>query len=108
MKQILIVDDNISILKQIAAYLAGCYDIFLAKSGDLALQICAKEKPSLILLDIEMPGMDGFELMYRLKRNPLLDQIPVIFLTASPDQETALKCLETGARDCIAKPPEKA
>ena len=107
MKQILIVDDNISILKQIAAQVAGGYDVFLAKSGDLALQICVKEKPSLILLDIEMPGMDGFELMYRLRHNPLLDQIPVIFLTANQDQETALKCLETGARDCITKPLEK-
>jgi CheY-like chemotaxis protein len=60
MKRILVVDDNISILKQISAYLNGEYEISLAKSGPLALKICAKEKPDMILLDIEMPDMDGF------------------------------------------------
>ncbi|MCL2127114.1 MAG: response regulator [Treponema sp.] len=108
MKRILVVDDNISILKQISAHLAGEYEVSLAKSGMLALQICAKEKPDLILLDIEMPDMDGFDVISRLKKNPYLDRIPVIFLTANHSAEIEIKALESGARDFIVKPVEKS
>jgi len=108
MKRILIVDDNLSILKQIAAQLSGDYEISLAKSGILALQICVREKPDLILLDIEMPDMDGFDVIGRLKQNPYLDRIPVIFLTASHDPVTEMRALTSGARDFITKPVEKS
>ena len=108
MKQILVVDDNLSILKQISAHLAGEYEVSLAKSGLLALQICMREKPDLILLDIEMPDLDGFDVIARLKQNPYLDRIPVIFLTASHDTVTEVKALESGARDFITKPVEKS
>ncbi|MDR0289434.1 MAG: response regulator [Treponema sp.] len=108
MKRILIVDDNIAILKQISAYLADDYDISLAKSGHLALQICSKEKPDLILLDVEMSGMDGFDVMNQLKRNPFLDRIPVIFLTANNTPEVEIRALESGARDFITKPVERS
>jgi putative two-component system response regulator len=108
MKQILVVDDNLSILKQISAHLAGEYEASLAKSGLLALQICMREKPDLILLDIEMPGMDGFDVIARLKQNPYLDRIPVIFLTANHDAATEVKALESGARDFITKPVERS
>ncbi|MDR2588791.1 MAG: response regulator [Spirochaetales bacterium] len=108
MKQILIVDDNISILKQISAYLTGDYEVSLAKSGLLALQICMKERPDLILLDIEMPEMNGFETIRRLKQNPYFNRIPVIFLTANQDVETEVRGLQSGARDFITKPVEKS
>jgi putative two-component system response regulator len=108
MKQILVVDDNLAILKQIAAHLAADYEVSLAKSGELALDICMKEKPDLILLDIEMPGMNGFDVIARLRQNPYLDRIPVIFLTANHDAVTEIKALESGARDFIAKPVEKS
>jgi putative two-component system response regulator len=108
MKQILVVDDNLSILKQIAAHLAGEYEISLAKSGVLALQICTREKPDLILLDIEMPELDGFDVIARLKQNPYLNRIPVIFLTANHDAATEVKALESGARDFITKPVERS
>jgi putative two-component system response regulator len=108
MKRILVVDDNLSILKQISAHLAGEYEVSLAKSGLLALQICIKEKPDLILLDIEMPDMDGFDVLTRLKENPYLDRIPVIILTANHSAETEIKALELGARDFIMKPVEKS
>lgn len=104
MKSILIVDDNMVSLKQISAQLADSYEVSLAKSGELALQICSKEKPDLILLDVEMPGMDGFETIARLKEDTALYQIPVIFLTACHDAATEVKCLESGAMDFIAKP----
>ena len=108
MKQILVVDDNISILKQISALLAEDYEVSLAKSGTLALQICAREKPDLILLDIEMPDMDGFDVICKLKQNPCLCRIPVIFLTATGDPAIEVRALESGARDFIVKPVEKS
>jgi len=104
----LVVDDNLAILKQISAYLVDDYEVSLAKSGPLALQICAKEKPDLILLDVEMPEMDGFDVMARLKENPFLDRIPVIFLTANRGAEIEIRALESGARDFITKPVERS
>ncbi|MCL2269845.1 MAG: response regulator [Treponema sp.] len=104
MKSVLIVDDNLVSLKQISAQLAKNYDVSLAKSGELALQICAKERPDLILLDVEMPDMDGFETIARLKGDPHLKHVPVIFLTGNSDTATEIKCLESGAMDFITKP----
>jgi putative two-component system response regulator len=106
-KKILVVDDNISSLRQIGAQLAESYEVSLAKSGPLALQICMQEKPDLILLDIEMPGMDGFEALKRFRLNRYLGSIPVIFLTGDHDTETEVRGLQSGARDFITKPVEK-
>jgi putative two-component system response regulator len=105
---ILVVDDNLPTLKQIGAQLGESYEVSLAKSGALALQICMREKPDLILLDIEMPGMDGFETLKRLRLNRYLGSIPVIFLTGNHDTETEVRGLESGARDFITKPVEKS
>jgi putative two-component system response regulator len=103
MKSILIVDDDLLSLKQIGAQLTDRYEVSLAKSGELALQICAGEKPDLILLDAQMSGMNGFETVKRLKNDPGLNHIPVIFLTGGNNIATELKCLEAGGIDCIAK-----
>jgi putative two-component system response regulator len=106
MKSILIVDDNLVSLKQISAQLGAYYEVSLAKSGELALQICAHERPDLILLDVEMPGMDGFTVIAQLKLDPGLREIPVIFLTGKRDSATEVKCLESGAMDFITKPAD--
>ncbi|MDR1277130.1 MAG: response regulator [Treponema sp.] len=106
-KQILVVDDNITSLKQIGAQLTSGYEVSLAKSGALALQICKQEKPDLILLDIEMPEMDGFETIKRFKEDPLLSPIPVIFLTGNHDTLTEIRALQSGAMDFITKPANK-
>jgi putative two-component system response regulator len=103
-KSILIVDDNLASLKQISAQLAELYEVSLAKSGEIALQICADEKPDLILLDMEMPGMDGFEVLSRLQSDPALKHIPVIFLTGNYDSASEIRCLEAGAVDFFTKP----
>ncbi|MDR1786067.1 MAG: response regulator [Spirochaetaceae bacterium] len=108
MKKILVVDDTIASLKQIGALLEGEYDVTLAKSGPMALTICARERPDLILLDVDMPGMDGFETLARLRMNPFLGSIPVIFLTGNRDADTEVKALMSGARDFITKPVEKS
>ncbi|MDR2143861.1 MAG: response regulator [Treponema sp.] len=106
-KQILVVDDNIASLKQIGAQLASHYEVSLAKSGALALQICKQERPDLILLDVEMPEMDGFQTLTRLKEDPDLKPIPVIFLTGNRDTDTEIRALESGAMDFITKPANK-
>jgi putative two-component system response regulator len=107
MKKILVVDDNAASLKQIGAYLTGSYSFSMAKSGEQALRICEASRPDLILLDIDMPDMDGFEVIEKLKARPFLERIPVIFLTGSNDIETEARGLQTGARDFIKKPVEK-
>jgi putative two-component system response regulator len=104
----MVVDDNLVNLKYIEGQLSGNYQIILAKSGRQALRICAKEKPDLILLDIEMPDMDGFETIGALKLDAALRHIPVIFLTANHDTAAEIRALESGAMDFITKPFEKS
>jgi len=106
MGSILIVDDNLVSLKQISALLSKDYDVSLAKSGELALQICAQKTPNLILLDVEMPGMDGFETLARMKGDAQIKNVPVIFLTGNNDAETQKKCLGAGAVDFVTKPAD--
>lgn len=107
MKTILIVDDNVPTLKYVSTQLAGIYHTILAKSGEQALQIVTKQKPDLILLDIDMPGLDGFETIARLKSGTA-KRIPVIFLTATYNTEVEIRALESGAVDFISKPVEKS
>jgi len=107
MKRVLVVDDNIVNLKQAQMLLSGKYDVVTAKSGESALSICAQERPDMILLDVDMPGMDGFETIQNLKQNPALSQIPVIFLTGNDSTETEIRALESGAIDFMTKPINK-
>ncbi|MGL5437413.1 MAG: HD-GYP domain-containing protein [Lachnospiraceae bacterium] len=107
MKRILIIDDNLSNLKYVNTQLEGIYHTMLAKSGEQALRIVSMKSPDLILLDIDMPGMDGFETIERLKRGQD-GRIPVIFLTASYNTEIEARALESGAVDFISKPVERS
>ena len=104
MKHILIVDDNIANLIAAKNAIASIYKTTVLSSGEEALLHLQKSRPDLILLDINMPGMDGFEVMESLKKDKDLCNIPIIFLTADDDAETESKCLENGARDFIRKP----
>ena len=102
--RILIVEDaqtNIDILLEL---LGEIYDVAVALTGEDALNIKDTFKPNLILLDIEMPGMDGFEVCKRLKDNKKSCHIPVIFLTAKSSQETVVAGLNLGAADFVTKP----
>ncbi|MDR2459458.1 MAG: response regulator [Deltaproteobacteria bacterium] len=107
-KQILVVDDNISNLKYISAQLSDSYQVVLAKSGAQALQIAAKKPPDLVLLDIDMPEMDGFETFSRMQQDARLAKLPVIFLSANNDPATEVRALQVGAMDFIPKPFEKS
>ena len=103
-KKILIVDDepnNLHVLRQI---LKEYYLLSFAPNGEKALEIVAKHEPDLILLDIMMPGMSGYEVCERLKANPATANIPVIFVTAMSEVEDEAKGFAVGAIDYIQKP----
>jgi len=104
MKNILIVDDNTTNLKMAANVLQPFYDVSMAKSGKQALNYLKKNIPDLILLDIFMPEMDGYETMQQIKVNPETANIPIIFLTADKERNSEIKGLSLGALDYITKP----
>jgi CheY-like chemotaxis protein len=102
---ILAVDDEPGSLALISSLLKNEYRVKIAISGEKALRIAASDPPpDLILLDIMMPGMDGYEVCRRLKRDPTTMHIPVLFLTARAQEEDEEKGLELGAIDYIIKP----
>jgi len=102
---ILVVDDNPENLKVVSNFLLEIkYGIALAVNGESALQIVSENKVDLILLDIMMPGMDGFEVCRVLKDNPSTADIPIIFLTAKSDVEDIAKGFQLGGVDYITKP----
>ncbi len=103
--RILIVDDTPLNVKLLAAKLARDYYIVsTAENGKEALEKVAEEKPDLILLDVMMPELDGFETCRRLKGNPATAHIPVIIVTALSDVEDRVKGLAAGADDFLTKP----
>jgi signal transduction histidine kinase len=102
---ILIVDDNPTNLEVLSESLSQAgFQIAVAIDGESALEQVTYYKPELILLDVMMPGIDGFETCRRLKENPETYEIPVVFMTALSDTENKLKGLSLGAIDYITKP----
>lgn len=104
---IFIVDDNVATLDTLASYLgmAG-FDIFVAKNGAAALEKIKRVMPDLVLLDIMMPIMNGFEVCTHLKNNPETKDIPIIFMTALSEIDHKMKGFEVGAVDYVIKPLE--
>lgn len=103
-KHILVVDDVPANLKYAEQLLGDTYRLTLAISGAQALKFLTKAEPDLILLDINMPEMDGCAVLTRLKGNPVTEKIPVIILTSDADSAMEMKCLSLGAVDFIRKP----
>ncbi|MBO4494653.1 MAG: diguanylate cyclase [Clostridiales bacterium] len=104
MKTILVVDDSKANLTLAKQALEDYYQVNLVISGQMALRFLEKKTPDLILLDINMPEMDGKETLKQIRSIEEYKEIPVIFLTAKTDPETEVECLELGATDFIAKP----
>ncbi|MBF0422430.1 MAG: hybrid sensor histidine kinase/response regulator [Magnetococcales bacterium] len=102
--KLLVVDDVPANIKILVQSLHSKYRIIVATDGLSALELALSEKPDLILLDIMMPGMDGYEVCRRMKVNEQVRDIPVIFITAKDDEEDEAKGLELGAVDYITKP----
>jgi putative two-component system response regulator len=103
-KKVFLVDDNITNLTIGRNILLNEYDVFTIQSGEKLFKIMEKVKPDLILLDIEMPEMDGYDVIKVLKNGEQAKNIPVIFLTAKNDTGSELEGLNLGAIDYITKP----
>ncbi|TVP60834.1 MAG: hybrid sensor histidine kinase/response regulator [Nodularia sp. (in: Bacteria)] len=102
---ILLVDDNANNLKVLSEAIKGCgWKALMATDGESAIEQTEYAHPDLILLDVMMPGIDGFETCRRLKANPHTENVPVIFMTALSDATDKVKGLEIGAVDYITKP----
>lgn len=102
---ILVIDDSVEILSLLSKLLGSQYQVRAALSGESGLKAAeCLPKPDLILLDVMMPGMDGYEVMARLRQNAVTQDIPVILLTALANPKDEEHGLELGAADYIAKP----
>ena len=101
---ILAVDDTPENLDVVKGLLSAQYVVKAAINGMMALKIAEKKPPDLILLDIRMPQMDGFEVCHKLKANEVTAAIPVIFLTGESDAATEADALKAGAAAYVTKP----
>lgn len=105
---ILIVDDEASGRHTLESILEGQdYELVMAENGIQAIEKAKQFLPDVILLDVMMPGMNGFEVCKRLRSDPLLAEVPIIFLTALDDRKSLLNGLEAGADDYLTKPYDR-
>lgn len=104
MEKILVIDDSAFEIKVLTDILSDRYEIIFEKGGIEGIEAAQREYPMLILLDIIMPGMDGFEILNILKNDEKTMNIPIIFLTALEDEQTEERGLMKGAVDYIKKP----
>ena len=103
--RILIVDDVLASVKVLAAKLTGeYYEVLTATDGESALDLVREQEPDVVLLDVMMPGMDGYEVCRRLKQNPETTHIPIVMVTALSDAADKVRGLEAGADDFLTKP----
>jgi putative two-component system response regulator len=107
-KVILAIDDMSLNLRTIQVILDKQFNVRLAKSGEIALSILGSSKVDLILLDIEMPGMSGFEFLDVLKKLDRAKDVPVIFVTSHASTELIARATKAGAKDYVMKPFEPA
>lgn len=102
--RILLVDDERTNLHVLIALLKNEFELMVARSGALALELVARHPPDLVLLDVRMRGMDGYEVCRRLRADPTCRHVPVIFITALNDSTDEAFGLDLGAVDYISKP----
>lgn len=103
-KHILLVDDDPVVLMAGEGILSDSYQVTTAASAEKMLEFLESEKPDLILLDINMPGMTGYEAIEKLKENSETKDIPIVFLTGNTEVQAKLKGYSLGAIDYITKP----
>ena len=103
--RVLVVDDILANVKLLEARLqAEYFEVLTASSGQAALDVCARERVDVVLLDVMMPGMDGFETCRRIKASPATSHVPVIMVTALDQPADKVQGLEAGADDFLTKP----
>jgi PleD family two-component response regulator len=103
-KKILFVDDMVFTLMSVKKILGERYDVFTAQSVSKMFQILENVRPDLILLDINMPGMNGYDIFEKLKADANYSKIPIVFITALTDRESVMKGVAMGAAGYISKP----
>lgn len=103
-KMIVAVDDSGIILKRLAKVLGEDYDLHAFAIGKRALAFMKDRTPDLIILDIDMPEINGYEMLKSIKEREHLKDIPVIFLTSNGDKEHVVKAVAGGANDYVVKP----
>jgi DNA-binding response OmpR family regulator len=104
MKRVLIIDDDASVLETLAEMLKDHYQPLTASSGKEGIQIAVRDAPEVILLDVNMPEMDGWEVCQRLREQPATRSIPVVMLTTAADLDDRVKGFDLGADDYVTKP----
>ncbi|NLE43356.1 MAG: response regulator [Chloroflexi bacterium] len=103
--RILVVEDDVDISNMLQIYFKSQgYDVAVAPSGEDALDVCRQELPHIVVLDIMLPDMDGYEVCRRLRSNLRTSHIPIIFLTQKDERADKIQGLELGADDYITKP----
>lgn len=106
--KVLVVDDHAGLREVVSGQLAGKYEVVLAEGGEQALGLIEEGKiPDIILLDIDMPGMNGYETLEKLRKNPAAEDIPAIFLTGLNGVKDQVLGLKADVTDYITKPFEK-
>ena len=106
--RILVIDDDLAVHQSLKALLAGeQYDLEFAANGPDGLEKAERLRPDVILLDVMIPSVDGFEVCYQLRTNPVLAEAPILMMTASGDRDLRLLGLEKGADDFLFKPIDK-
>lgn len=106
MKRVLIIEDDADFLRSVSAVLETQYQPFPCQSAREGIQLAFREKPDLILVDLDLPEMSGFEVCQRLRESPSTRDIPIVFLSGDAKTDSKVKGLELGADDYIAKPVE--
>jgi CheY-like chemotaxis protein len=102
--KLLLVDDTKENLDLLIEFFSEIYDLSIALDGFAALERVVLDLPDLVLLDIMMPIMDGYEVCQKIKQNPITKDIPIIFLTSKTDPESIIKGFDSGAADYVTKP----
>jgi DNA-binding response OmpR family regulator len=104
-QKILVVDDDEHILRSLSQYLElEDFNVVSASSGPEALKLFGQERPDLLVLDVMMPGMDGFQVLETLRKNPDTASVPVLMLTARDQHNDILKGYQMGATSYLVKP----
>lgn len=104
---ILVVDDNALVLRNVKTILEEEYNVIIANNGEKGLEFARTRKPDLILLDYEMPGMNGNEVFAKIKEDSELCNIPVIFLTSVSEKNQIMEVMKNRPNGYILKPPAK-
>ena len=103
-KEIVAVDDSSLILRMLERVLGKQYFLYAFADGDRALELLKKKAPALIILDIDMPELSGFDMLEMIRQMDHLKNVPVIFLTSNNDKNYVVKAVARGANDYVVKP----